>query len=261
MGTVERRLVRLTPAAALTIVGTIVGLVVARRVFVAAHRPLSWAAAAVVAAVLLDPVVDRLAVHIRRVPAVLITFAGLAVLGVGMTYLVFDEVEQALDRLETVAPDAAETIEARTDRVGELARDFELTDRIRDGVERAQRSGHGWRRRAPLDRRHRARLLRVRHPHRVPHDVRPAHGERSLAAGAGPRASRSDRGHRRPGGARRPSRDRLRDRGGPVGRLGGGRRSRPCSTCLRRPRSVSRRGSSPCSPTSASRSVPSRCSC
>ena len=83
MGTVERRLVRLTPAAALTIVGTIVGLIVARRVFVAAHRPLSWAAAAVVAAVLLDPVVDRLAVHIRRVPAVLLTFAGLAVLGVG----------------------------------------------------------------------------------------------------------------------------------------------------------------------------------
>lgn len=134
MGTVERRLIRLTPAAALTIVGTIVGLIVAQRVFVAAHRPLSWAAAALVAAVLLDPVVDRLAVHIRRVPAVLITFAGLAVLGVGTTYLVFDEVEQALDRLETVAPDAAETIEARTDRVGELARDFELTDRIRDGV-------------------------------------------------------------------------------------------------------------------------------
>jgi predicted PurR-regulated permease PerM len=133
-GTVERRLVRLTPAAALTIVGTIVGLIVARRVFVAAHRPLSWAAASLVAAVLLDPVVDRLAVHIRRVPAVLLTFAGLAVVGVGITYLVFDEVEQALDRLEAVAPDAATAIEDRSDRVGELARDFELTDRITDGV-------------------------------------------------------------------------------------------------------------------------------
>lgn len=133
-GTVERRLVRLSPAAAFTIVGTIVGLVVARAMFVAAHRPLSWAAAAVVAAVLLDPVVDRLATRIRRVPAVLLTFLALAAFGVGVTYLVFDEVQQALDRLETAAPAAAAAIEDRTDRVGELARDFELTDRITDGV-------------------------------------------------------------------------------------------------------------------------------
>ncbi len=125
---------RLTPAAAVTIVGTVVGLIVARRVFVAAHRPLSWAAAAIVAAVLLDPVVDRLAVHIRRVPAVLLTFVALAVVGVGTTYLVFDEVQQALDRLEVAAPDAADAIEGRTDRVGELARDFELSDRITAGV-------------------------------------------------------------------------------------------------------------------------------
>jgi putative heme transporter len=133
-GTVEHRRLRLTPMAAVTIVATIVGLVVAQRVFVAAHRPLSWAAAAVVAAVMLDPVVDRLAVHIRRVPAVLLTFAALAAVGVGTAYLVFDEVEQALDRLETAAPDAATAIEDRTDRVGELARDFDLTDRITDGV-------------------------------------------------------------------------------------------------------------------------------
>jgi predicted PurR-regulated permease PerM len=133
-GTVEHRRVRLTPMAALTIVATIVGLVVAQRIFVAAHRPLSWAAAAVVAAVMLDPVVDRLAAHIRRVPAVLLTFAALGAVGVGTVYLVFDEVEQALDRLETAAPDAAAAIEQRTDRVGELARDFDLTDRITDGV-------------------------------------------------------------------------------------------------------------------------------
>ena len=133
-GTVERRLIRLTPTAAITIVGTIVGLIVARRVFVAAHRPLSWAAACVVAAVLLDPVVDRLAAHIRRVPAVLLTLAALAAIGVGTTYLVFDEVDQALDRLETAAPDAAAAIEDRTDRVGKLARDFDLEGRITDGV-------------------------------------------------------------------------------------------------------------------------------
>jgi predicted PurR-regulated permease PerM len=133
-GTVERRSVRLSPQAALTIVGTIVGLIVARRMFVAAHRPLSWAAACVAAAVLLDPVVDRLATHIRRVPAVLLTFAALAAIGVGTTYLVFDEVESALDRLEGAAPDAATAIEDRSDQVGDLARDFELGDRVTDGV-------------------------------------------------------------------------------------------------------------------------------
>lgn len=133
-GTMERRLVLLSGTAALAIVGTIVGLVVAKRMFVAAHRPLSWAAAAVVAAVILDPVVDRLAVHIRRVPAVLLTFLALGAVAVGTTYLVFDEVERALDRLQTAAPDAAAAIEDRDDRVGELARDFQLGERVTGSV-------------------------------------------------------------------------------------------------------------------------------
>lgn len=133
-GTMERRLVLLSGTAALAIVGTIVGLVVAKRMFVAAHRPLSWAAAAVVAAVILDPVVDRLAVHIRRVPAVLLTFLALGAVAVGTTYLVFDEVERALDGLQTAAPDAAAAIEDRDDRVGELARDFQLGERVTGSV-------------------------------------------------------------------------------------------------------------------------------
>jgi len=133
-GIMERRLVRLSGTAALAIVGTIVGLMVARRTFVAAHQPLSWGAAAVVAAVLLDPVVDRLAVHIRRVPAVLLTFLAVGAVGVGTTYLVFDDVERALDRLQEAAPDAASAIEDRDDQIGELARDFQLGDRVTSSV-------------------------------------------------------------------------------------------------------------------------------
>lgn len=125
---------RLSGTGALVVVGTIVGLIVARRVFVAAHRPLSWAAACVVAAVLLDPVVDRLAVHIRRVPAVLLTFVVIGAVAVGTAYLVFDEVEQASNRLEQAAPDAADAIQDRDDRVGELARDFELRKRVSSSV-------------------------------------------------------------------------------------------------------------------------------
>lgn len=129
-GTVERRRVRLTPAGALTIVGTIVALIVLQRVFVAAHRPLSWAVAAAATAVMLDPIVDRLAPHIHRVPAVLLTLVAVAALGIGIAYLVFDEVQTAVDRLETIAPTAAKEVEARDDRVGELAQDFQLTERV-----------------------------------------------------------------------------------------------------------------------------------
>jgi predicted PurR-regulated permease PerM len=133
-GTVERRSLRLTGTAALTVVGTIVGLVVVKEVFVAAHRPISWAVAAVAAAVILDPVVDRLARHIRRVPAVLLTFLAIGVVGVGIAYVIFDEMEAALDRLQEEAPAAADAIEDRDDRIGELARDFGLSARVDDAV-------------------------------------------------------------------------------------------------------------------------------
>lgn len=129
-GTLQRRVVRITPASAIWIVGVLVGLVVARRVFVAAHRPLSWAAASAVAALVLDPYVESLARRIRRVPAVLLTFVVVAVIGVGTTYLVFDDVQQAIDRLQAVAPEAADTIEARDDRLGEIARDGHLRERV-----------------------------------------------------------------------------------------------------------------------------------
>jgi predicted PurR-regulated permease PerM len=80
-------------------------------------------------------VVDWLAPYIRRAPAVLVTLAALAVVGVGTTYLVFDGIEQEVNRLQRVAPEAAAAIEARDDRVGELARDFNLTDRVDSSVE------------------------------------------------------------------------------------------------------------------------------
>lgn len=129
-GTLEHRVVRLSWEASGAIVGTIIAIVVATQIFVAAHRPLSWALAAVVAAVLLDPVVDRLARHIRRAPAVALTFLALAAIGVGTTYLVFGDVEQALDQLQEAAPEAAAEIEDRTDGLGEVARDGRLAERV-----------------------------------------------------------------------------------------------------------------------------------
>jgi predicted PurR-regulated permease PerM len=134
-GTVERRRIHLSLQAALTIVGTIIALIVLRGMFVKAHRPLSWVAACVVAAVLLDPIVDRLAVRIRRVPAVLLTFLLIGAVAVGTAYLVFDGIDRAVDRLDSAAPEAAARIEGRDDRVGEVASDFHLVDRVDSFVE------------------------------------------------------------------------------------------------------------------------------
>lgn len=129
-GTLQHRVVRLSPSSAIWLVATIVGLIVAQRVFVAAHRPLSWAAASALAALLLDPFVETLALRIRRVPAVLLTFLAVGVVGVGTTYFVFDDIQTALDRLQTAAPEAADAVLARQDRFGELARDGHLDERV-----------------------------------------------------------------------------------------------------------------------------------
>ena len=261
-GTVERRSYRLTGAAALTIVGTIVGLVVLKEVFVAAHRPISWAVAAVAAAVLLDPIVDRLAVHIRRVPAVLLTFLAIGAIGVGTAYLVFDEVEQALDRLEAEAPKAADAIEDRDDRVGELARDFQLSARVDDalgaldervtGGEDVLVSTAGT---AP------AYLvcailtifLMTFGPRMA--QRRPRAGPGRGAAGCAPPAC-SARRSRTPGAA-----VLLSVAGGARRGHWWWRRSRPRSTCPRRRPWGSPRACCRCSPTSGSRSAASRCSC
>lgn len=133
-GTLQHRVVRLSWGGAVTLVMAVVALILLRRIFVAAHRPLSWALAASVAAILLDPAVDHLARRIRRVPAVLLTFLAIGAIGIGTTYLVFDEVQLALDRLETAAPEAAAEVEARQDRVGEIARDANLGTRVDDFV-------------------------------------------------------------------------------------------------------------------------------
>jgi len=133
-GTVPRRSVRLSASSGVLVVVFAVCAVLAVRVFVAAHRPLSWAAAALIGAAVLDPVVDVLARRIRRVPAVLLCFAVAGGAVLGLAYLTFDELDQAVTRLEEAAPAAAEEIEGRDDRIGQIAQDLRLTDRIDDAV-------------------------------------------------------------------------------------------------------------------------------
>jgi predicted PurR-regulated permease PerM len=126
----ERRVVRLTPRSAVVGVVVTVLALVAARVVVAAHRPLSWAAAAVVVAVLIDPIVDRLDRHIPRLAAVVIALLAFGGATLGVVYVAFDHLADGLARLGEAAEDAAEQLEERDDGVGELTRDADASRRV-----------------------------------------------------------------------------------------------------------------------------------
>jgi putative heme transporter len=126
----EHRVVRITARSAVVGVLVLVAGIVAQRIFVAAHRPLSWAAAAVVVAVLIDPIVDLLDRHIPRLAAVVVALLVVGSAAFAVTYVAFDNLADGLDRLGRAAEDAAERLEARDDSVGDLARDVDATRRV-----------------------------------------------------------------------------------------------------------------------------------
>ncbi len=126
----EHRVVRITARSAVAGVGVVVLAVVAQRIFVAAHRPLSWAVAAVVVAVLVDPAVDVLDRRIPRLAAVIVTLVVFAGAVFGVVYLAFDDLADGVDRFGVAAQDAAERLEDRDDSVGQLARDVDASRRV-----------------------------------------------------------------------------------------------------------------------------------
>ena len=124
------RVVRISARSAATAVASVVLAIIALRVFVAAHAPLSWAAAAAVVAVLIDPIVDRLDKRIPRLPAVIIALLVTAAAVWGVVYAAFDDLSGGVDRLGEAAQEAAEDLEERDDRIGRLARDVEASRRV-----------------------------------------------------------------------------------------------------------------------------------
>jgi predicted PurR-regulated permease PerM len=125
-----RRVVRISARTAIMAVAAVVLAVIAQRVFVAAHAPLSWAVAAAVVAVLIDPIVDRLDKRIARLPAVIIALIVTAATVWGMIYVAFDDLANGVDRLGEAAQEAAGELEDRDDNVGQLANDVDATRRV-----------------------------------------------------------------------------------------------------------------------------------
>jgi predicted PurR-regulated permease PerM len=122
--------VRISARSAVLAVLAVVLAILAQRLFVSAHQPLSWAVAAAVVAVLIDPVVDVLDRRLPRILSVIITLLVAAAATWGVIYIAFDNLSSGVDRLSESARDAAAELEARDDSIGDAARDVEAERRV-----------------------------------------------------------------------------------------------------------------------------------
>ena len=122
--------VRLSSRTAVVAVTIAVLAILAERIFVAAHRPLSWTAAAVVVAILIDPIVDVLDRRLPRIVSVIIALLVVAAATWGVIYVAADDLSSGVDRLGDAALDAAVELEERDDSIGQAARDVELNRRV-----------------------------------------------------------------------------------------------------------------------------------
>ena len=76
--------VRVRASSVLLVFTAVIAAVLVRNVFVSAHRTIAWAFATALLAVLLLPVVDRLARHMPRFLALVLTVVALAVISAGL---------------------------------------------------------------------------------------------------------------------------------------------------------------------------------
>ncbi len=123
------RTIRITWTSALAAVAAVIGFLVLRGAFVAAHRVLGWTAAAIAVAVFIDPVVDWLGRWIPRVLAVILTFVVVAGAAGALVFGTVDDLDREVGRLKDVTPAAIERLEARDDEVGRIASEIDLSTR------------------------------------------------------------------------------------------------------------------------------------
>jgi predicted PurR-regulated permease PerM len=104
------------------------------RVLASSTRVIGWLLAATVVASLLHPLVGKLAARIPHALAVVVV-VGVVLGSVGLVgYSVVDTIVRETHNVQDSAPDAARRLE-RSDRWGDLARDFHLADRTQSFVD------------------------------------------------------------------------------------------------------------------------------
>jgi predicted PurR-regulated permease PerM len=104
------------------------------RILASSTRVIGWLLAATVFASLLHPIVGKLAKRIPHALAVVVV-VGVVLGSVGLVgYSVVDTIVRETHNVQDSAPDAARRLE-RSDRWGDLARDFHLADRTQSFVD------------------------------------------------------------------------------------------------------------------------------
>lgn len=141
---VERRGPRFTASTALLLVLALLGALVLRNVFVAAHRVIGWGVATALVATLLEPPISWVSRYVPKVMALLLAGIGIASVSGVLVYGVFDDLQSETEALRERGPAAAARLERRDDRLGGLATDLRLTERADDAFEALeQRFGVG----------------------------------------------------------------------------------------------------------------------
>ena len=125
---------RLTPWSAVRAVAMLGATLAVLRILAASTRVIGWMLAAAAVAALLHPVVAALARRMPRGLAVLVVVLGVLASAGLVTYGIVDTISRETRNLERTAPEAARRLE-RSERWGDLARDFDLADRTERFVE------------------------------------------------------------------------------------------------------------------------------
>jgi predicted PurR-regulated permease PerM len=113
--------VRASGSSVVLAIATIVAVVVARNVFVAARQPIGWVVAAAVTALVLWPIIDRLDRWVPRGLGIVLTLLIAAGAVVGLWLGVTHEVQGQLNELKQSLPSAAADLEERGGEDGVLA--------------------------------------------------------------------------------------------------------------------------------------------
>lgn len=128
------RRVRASGSSVLLAIATIVGVIVARNVFLAARQPIGWVVAAAVTALVLWPIVERLDRWLPRALGIILTLLLSAGAVVGLWLAVSNEVQGQLAQLRDRLPAAAAELEERGGPDGALA-EVEFSELVRDLVD------------------------------------------------------------------------------------------------------------------------------
>ncbi len=118
--------------------GVVLTVVVVRNVVVSSAGVLAWALASIVAAVLLSPLVSLLDRAMPRALAIVVVFLAVGAVGVGARSLYVTQLQEQVDYLADHAPNIASGIEERSDRIGDVARQIGLVDRVDELTQRLQ---------------------------------------------------------------------------------------------------------------------------